>query len=64
MIATMSLRPFLFTLLACVVLFPPVLKSADEPAAKPVRIVLVGDSTVATGGGWGDARENLAWGDA
>ena len=45
--------------LCCVLLLAPVSATADEPGPQARRIILVGDSTVASGGGWGDAFAKL-----
>ena len=54
-----SLLLSLRTLLGCAALFATDVTAADQPAPQEKRIVLVGDSTVAAGGGWGDAFAKL-----
>jgi lysophospholipase L1-like esterase len=46
-------------MLCCATLTATGLTALAEPAPQGMRIVLVGDSTVASGGGWGDAFAGL-----
>jgi lysophospholipase L1-like esterase len=46
-------RLFLLALLAAGAIAAPAVAQSTSPPAPPIKIVLVGDSTVATGGGWG-----------
>ena len=57
-------RPLAFALLLLTVLVHAEEKASTSEPAKKVRIVLIGDSTVATGSGWGPGFEKLLGPDA
>lgn len=53
------MKRFLFSIFAALALFPTANSIADDQSSAKERIVLVGDSTMASGSGWGDAFGKL-----
>jgi pectinesterase len=56
------MKPHVFfasAFLSCAMLLPGRAVAADEPTPANVRVVLAGDSTIASGSGWGDAFAKL-----